>query len=75
MSKFNSIAVGMIATALFAFVSRQQIESKQKADEPKKGVKNITVSAIMDAVIIDAKGVLALAEKFTLERLNPPVIG
>jgi len=43
MSKFNSIFIGVIATAFFAFVSHQQIELHRRSQDPKKGVKNIVL--------------------------------
>lgn len=82
MSKLNSIAIGVVATALFAFVSRQQIESQQQPEEPKKGVKNIVLvhGAFADGSswskvipLLEAKGFKVTAVQNPLTSLNDDV--
>jgi pimeloyl-ACP methyl ester carboxylesterase len=82
MSKFNTILVGALATALVAFVSRNQIESRQRPEDPKKGVKNIVLvhGAFADGSswskvipLLEAKGFKVTAVQNPLTSLNDDV--
>jgi len=82
MSKFNSIFIGVIATAFFAFVSHQQIELHRRSQDPKKGVKNIVLvhGAFADGSswskvipLLEAKGFKVTAVQNPLTSLNGDV--